>query len=238
MLPRATEDQVGGLGTVDKNPALARAGAVQRDTGELRFGVGAGHLRHERHEIAALGHLLDLVAAEARCTRALCNRDERRRHRHAHCFSGARRRQDEIDGELTADPDVDPGHDGRNESGKMAAQLVRAGRQIGETVRADRVGPHLGNEPGQTTRNDRNAGQDSPARVFDDAFDRSPLLLRRRGCEAQDQKEADGNRSPNLRRHRDLLRRRTRPPREGIRFQVISIGRPVSRDGAQVGLEP
>ena len=71
VLARDAALEVRRLDAVDDVAVLAGARAVDRQPAELRFVVGAGRLRDERREVAALREQVDLLARMFVC-RALC----------------------------------------------------------------------------------------------------------------------------------------------------------------------
>ena len=81
--------QVGRLDAVDDEAVLASARAVDRDAAELGLLVGAGRLRDQRREVAALGQLLDLLGRDAGLARALLGVDDGRFGRDRHGLGDA-----------------------------------------------------------------------------------------------------------------------------------------------------
>ena len=96
-LARGAALEVGRLDAVDDVAVLAGAGAVDREATELRLLVGAGRLRDERREVAAVREQIDLLGADVDLTRVVPDVDERRFRCDRHRFGNAGQRQPELE---------------------------------------------------------------------------------------------------------------------------------------------
>ena len=172
--------QVGGFDPVDDPPVLAGACTVDRDPAEFGFLVGARRLRHERREVAPLGHQFDLLGADVGLPRALTYVDERRFGDDANGLGDALRREREVDLLHLAEADAD--------------RVLVAWREVVEGGGDDVIARGDGREAvgsGFVRRRRQHgavggagfysyAGQNSARCVPDDAFDGASLFLGRR----------------------------------------------------------
>ena len=179
VLARDALLEVRGLDAVDDVAVLAGARAVDRQAAELGFRVGAGRLRDERREIAALREQIDLLARDVRLPRALLDVDERRLGRDLHRFGDAGQPERQIHLLDLAEADADVRLLLRCEALQRRGDLVGARGDRREAIDALCVGGGAQDGAGARSRFDRDAGQHCSGTVLDDAFDGPTLFLRR-----------------------------------------------------------
>ena len=192
-LARHAALQVRGLDAVDDEPVLASARAIDRQTTELAFVVGAGRLRHEGREVAALRQQVDLLAADAGRARALLRVDQRRLGRDLHVFGDAGDAHRQLDLLDLTQAQRHFGHLRRVEARQRRGHFIRARRQGREPIHASGVGHGRHHRThGHVAGFDGHTRQHGTGRVFHDPFDGRPLLLRKswHGAEQGPQKDA------------------------------------------------
>ena len=182
VLAREAGLQVGRLDAVDDEAVLAGAGAVDREAAQLGFLVGAGRLRHQRGEVAAVRQQLDLLGADVGLARALAHVDERRFRRDlSPSRSTPDERQREVDLLDLAEADAHVDHFTGHEALQVRGDLVGAGSAARGNGRRRPASVTV-----ETTATDVGLGFDGGARkhgargIPDDAFDRTALFLRQR----------------------------------------------------------